>query len=83
VGALSGAGVGAGEEAVSVDAGAVAAVVSGSGKVKGGRLSSTVGAGAAMPDDSLVTRPSFLRRVTNAVSATATVAAAVMIAARA
>jgi hypothetical protein len=72
-----------GGDAVSVDAGAEAAVVSGSGNVNGGRLSSTVGAGAAMPDDSVVTRPSSLRSVTNAVNATATVAAAVMIAARA
>jgi hypothetical protein len=80
-GALSGAGVTGAVAAVSPEICADVVPVSGRGKVNGGRLSSAEGAGAAMPDDSLVTRPSSPRNVTNVMNATATVTA-VTIAAR-
>jgi hypothetical protein len=57
--------------------------VSGSGNVSGGRLSSAVETGTAMPDDSLVTRSSPCRNMMNATSASATVAAVATIAVRA
>ena len=74
---------GSGTAAVlSALAGCDADAAPGKGNESGGRLSRTLGTGAAMPDDSFVTCPVSSRKASSATKAMATVVAAVTTAAR-